>query len=214
MAEDYKYWLRDKLSHACVENLQNHRFDAKLVANVQEAKNLVLQMTEPHKTIGFGGSFTTRALDIVETLQKQGKEVLDHGAAGLTFEETLEIRRRQLTCDCFMCSANAISLTGEIVNVDGVGNRTSSMTFGPKKVIVVAGVNKICNDLDSALKRVKEVAAPMRAKSLETKTPCTLTGVCEDCNSNTRICNATLILHRRPSLTDMSVIIVQQSLGF
>ena len=106
------------------------------------------------------------------------------------------------------------SATGEIVNVDGIGNRTNAMTFGTKKVIIVAGMNKVTSDLDSALKRVREVAAPMRAKSLNRKTPCAESGYCSDCRSPQRICRITAILHRKPMLTDISVVLVGQSMGF
>ncbi len=132
----------------------------------------------------------------------------------LVKKKILNLRLNQGRCDCFFCSANAISATGEIVNVDGVGNRTNAMTFGNKKVIIVAGMNKVTPDIDSALKRVSEVAAPMRAKSLNMATPCAETGVCSDCNAPQRICRITTILHRKPMLTDISVILVNQALGF
>ena len=98
--------------------------------------------------------------------------------------------------------------------MDGVGNRTSAMAFGPKKVVIVAGMNKVTQDLESALRRVKEVAAPMRAKSLNMETPCAETGVCSDCNVPQRICRVTTILHRKPMLTDVSVILIKEDLGF
>ena len=126
----------------------------------------------------------------------------------------MDIRLSQGRCDCFFCSANAISATGEIVNVDGVGNRTNGMSFGPRKVVVVAGMNKVTPDLDSALRRVREVAGPLRAKSFGMQTPCAETGVCTDCNAPQRICRITTILHRRPMLTDISVILVNEAMGF
>ena len=116
--------------------------------------------------------------------------------------------------DCFLCSANAISVTGEVINVDGIGNRTNGMTFGPKKVFIVAGMNKVTADLESGLKRIREVAAPMRAKSLGMETPCAETGLCGDCNAPQRICRVTVILHRKPMLTDISVILIKEALGF
>jgi uncharacterized protein (DUF362 family) len=100
------------------------------------------------------------------------------------------------------------------VNVDAVGNRTAAMTFGPKKVIIVAGMNKVRPDLQSALERIREVAGPLRAKSLNLDTPCAKTGVCIDCNAPKRICEVTTILHRKPWMTDISVILVNESLGY
>jgi hypothetical protein len=150
----------------------------------------------------------------LEHLKAKGKTIYDHWQEGLSKKDDLDIRLQQGRCDCFFCSANAISSTGEVVNVDGIGNRTNAMTFGPKKVVIVAGMNKVTLDLESALRRVREIAAPMRAKSLGMETPCAETGICNDCNSPQRICRVTTILYRKPMLTDISVILVNKSLGF
>ena len=203
--------LRGKL---CVENLIKHRFDAHLVSSVEEARRLIISMSSGCQSFGFGGSDTIRSLGIIEHLKKEGKTIYDHNQEALPLEASIKIRKEELKSDCFLASANAISMTGEIVNVDGVGNRTSAISFGPGKVIIVAGINKLTTDLESALKRVKEVAAPMRAKSLNMPTPCAETGICTDCNAPMRICNITLILHRKPILTDISIILVNEELGY
>ena len=214
METTYQSWLWGKLGEPCVTNLKKHGFDAHFVATRDEANTLILGMISGYETFGFGGSDTTRSLGIVEALKARGKTVYDHWQKGLTREEDLDIRLRQGRCDCFLCSANAVTVTGEIVNVDGIGNRTNAMTFGPKKVCIVAGMNKVTPDLESGLRRIREVAAPMRARSLGMETPCAQTGVCTDCNAPQRICRATLILHRCPMLTDISVILINDSLGF
>jgi hypothetical protein len=197
-----------------VGNLKSHGFDAHFVQTKEEARSLLLNMISGYETFGFAGSSTTRDLGLVETLKAQGKTVYDHWQEGLTREEDLEIRLQQGRCDCFLCSANAISVTGEVVNVDGIGNRTNAMTFGPKKVVIVAGMNKVRPDLPSALKRIQDVAGPMRARSLGSETPCAETGICNDCNVPRRICRITTILHRRPSLTDISVVLINEEMGF
>ena len=215
MAENiYKSWLWEKLADRCMKNLKSHGFDTHFVSTTDEAREIILDTYSGHETYGFGGSDTTRSLGVLEELKARGKTIYDHWRKGLTGEEDLYIRLHQGRCECFFCSANAISASGEVVNVDGIGNRTNAMTFGPKKVVIVAGMNKVTQDLESALRRVREVAAPMRAKSLEMKTPCAKTGICTDCDSPQRICRVTTILHRRPMLTDISVILVNQSLGF
>ncbi len=206
--------LWEMRAKACVESLKKHRFDAHMVSSAEEAGALILSMVSGYQSFGFGGSDTVRSLGIIDALKKEGKTIYDHNQQGLPFEESLRIRKEELRSDCFLASANAVSMTGEIVNVDGVGNRTSAMGFGPGKVILVAGMNKVTPDLDSALRRVKEVAAPMRAKSLNMPTPCAETGICTDCNTPMRICNITLILHRKPILTDMSIILVNEELGY
>ena len=214
MDKTYQSWLWEKLGEKCVTAFKKHGFDAHFVPSVEESRKLILQMVSGYETFGFAGSETTRSLGLLEELTSMGKTVYDHWQKGVSKEDDLEIRLQQGRCDCFFCSANAISATGEVVNVDGVGNRTNGMTFGPKKVIIVAGMNKVRVDLDSALKRVWEVAGPMRAKSLNMETPCAETGVCSDCNSPQRICRVTTILHRKPMLTDISIVLVNQNLGF
>jgi len=214
MGTDYQRWLWEKNAERCVENLIKNDFDAHYLPDVQTAAAAIADMVAAFESFGFGGSDTTRQLGLLEKLKADGKTVHDHWQAGLSSAEDLAIRLAQGRCECFFCSANAISATGEIVNVDGIGNRTNAMTFGARKVVIVAGMNKVTPDLDSALKRVHEVAAPMRAKSLNMKTPCAETGRCTDCKSPQRICRITTILHRKPLLTDISVFLIAQSLGF
>ena len=214
MDNTYRTWLWEKLGETCIKNLRKNGFDAHFVSTIDEARQFILQTVSGYETFGFGGSDTTRALGVLEELRASGKTIYDHWQEGLSKEEVLDIRLQQGRCDCFFCSVNAISATGEVVNVDGIGNRTSAMAFGPKKVIIVAGMNKVTPDLESSLKRIREVAAPMRAKSLGMETPCAETGICSDCNAPQRICRITTILHRKPMLTDISVILINHAMGF
>ena len=211
---DYSQWLGRKQAEKCVENLNKHGFKALFFLNCAEARAYVLKTISEYESFGFGGSDTTRKLDIIETLKQEKKIVYDHWENDLSPETSLKIRRNQSACDCFFCSANAISMTGEIVNVDGVGNRTNAMSFGPGKVMIIAGINKLTTDLQTAMQRVRNIAGPMRAKSLGMQTPCAETGICTDCNSPQRICRITTILHRKPMLTDITVIIINEALGF
>jgi len=214
MENSYQVWLWQKLGERCLKALKNNGFDAHFVPNGEEARKLTMEMISGYETFGFGGSSTTRSLGILDELTSSGKTIYDHWPKGHNFEEDMDIRLQQGRCDCFLCSANAISATGEVVNVDGVGNRTAAMTFGPKKVVIIAGMNKVAPDLESALRRASEVAGPMRARSLDMETPCAETGLCNDCKAPQRICRVTTILHRKPVLTDISVILVNQALGF
>ena len=214
MDDTYQAWLWQKVGEKCVKALKSHGFDAHFFSRVEDARPFILEMISGYETFGFAGSSTTRSIGILEELSSMGKITFDHWLEGLSKEDDLDLRLQQGRCDCFFCSANAISTTGEVINVDGVGNRTNAMTFGPKKVIIVAGMNKVRPDLESALRRVMEVAAPMRARSLNMDTPCAETGVCSDCNSPQRICRVTTILHRRPMMSDISIILINQTLGF
>ncbi len=214
MAEKFREWLWNKKGEKCVNNLKKHGFDAHMFQDSQSAKEFILEMISGHETFGFGGSSTTRDMGLIEALKAQEKTILDHNDPELPFEKSFEYRRQQSQVDCFLCSANALSLTGEIVNVDGCGNRTNAMSFGPRKVVIVAGANKIAKDLHAAIDRIHTVAAPMRAKSLNMETPCAETGVCVDCNSPSRVCRITTILHRKPMLTDITVVVVAEELGY
>lgn len=214
MTGNEKEWLMTQRALRCVGNLNKHRFDAHFLATRGEVGAAVRPLLEAAATVGFGGSDTVRSLGVHTLAGEMGKTVLDHNRPNLSYEETLAIRKKQQGCDLFFTSANALSETGEIVNVDGIGNRTGAMGFGPGRVVVVAGYNKIAPDLSAALTRLREVAGPMRAKSLNIDTPCAITGVCSDCNSPMRICNITTILHRKPMLTDVTVLIVGEELGY
>jgi len=214
MDDTYQTWLWEKVGEKCVKALKNHGFDAHFFPGVEDARAFILEMISGYETFGFAGSSSTRSIGILEELRSMGKITFDHWLEGLSKEDDLDLRLQQGRCDCFFCSANAISATGEVINVDGVGNRTNAMTFGPKKVIIVAGMNKVRPDLESALRRVMDIAAPMRAKSLNMDTPCAETGVCSDCNSPQRICRVTTILHRRPMMSDISIILINETLGF
>lgn len=214
MVHQYRQWLGRKQAERCVRNLGSRGFDAHLAPSAKAASALVLGLVGDCETFGLGGSETIRSLGVVEELRVMGKTLYDHWVPGLTPEEIQEIRLRQGRCDCFLCSVNAVSLQGELVSVDGIGNRVSAMTFGPRRVVVVAGRNKLAPDLAAALRRVHEVAAPMRARSQGLDTPCAETGECVDCKSPRRICNITTILHRKPMLTAISVVIVNQELGY
>ncbi|MBW2355917.1 MAG: lactate utilization protein [Deltaproteobacteria bacterium] len=211
---DYPQWLWEKLGQHCVENLGKHGFKARLVDGIDAARDWILELAGHFESFGFGGSDTVRRLGLIERLKQMGKTIYDHWQPGLSLEEIHRVRLAQGRADCFLCSANAVSLTGEIVNVDGAGNRTAAMSFGPRQVVIVAGMNKVAPDLNAALQRVKEKAAPMRARSLNMATPCAETGLCTDCNAPQRICRITTILHRCPMTTPVAVVLVRRSLGF
>jgi hypothetical protein len=119
-----------------------------------------------------------------------------------------------MASDLFLSSSNAVTMNGEVVNIDGVGNRVNSITFGPGKVILVAGYNKIVEDVQEAIKRIKNVVTPMNARRLNIDVPCAKVGTCVDCKSAQRMCRAVVILERKPTLTDMLVILVGEELGY
>lgn len=207
-------WTFGKKCEKAVESLNRNGFTAAYCNNAQEAADYILKEAESAVTVGFGGSMSIADMGITEAMQRLGKETLIHGAPGLTLEQRREIMRRQLTCDLFLCGTNALTLSGCLVNIDATGNRVGAMLFGPKKVIVVAGRNKLVDGtIDDALKRVKDLASPPNARRLNFKTPCTTTGFCVDCNSPERICRVTTIIDRKPRATDLRVLVVNEDMG-
>jgi hypothetical protein len=161
-----------------------------------------------------GGSLTIRGLGILEKLEAEGYTIYDHWKPGLSKENILEIRKSQMTSTLFLSSSNAVTLNGELVNIDGIGNRVNSINFGPGKVVLIVGYNKIVEDVQEAIKRIKNVAAPLNAKRLNMDVPCAKVGKCVDCNSPNRICRVIVIHERKPSLTDLHIILVGEELGY
>lgn len=212
--EELRDWGQEQRCQAAVKALEKNRFTSVYCPNKEAAVNYILQEAAEAATIGFGGSRTVVDLGIHEQLAAMGKELLDHNQPGLNPEEKMAVMRRQLTSDLFLASANAATLTGNIISIDGNGNRVASMIFGPKKVILVVGRNKLVGDVDEGLKRIKALAAPLAAKRLNIDTPCAKTGFCIDCKSPGRICAITVILERKPRLSDFRVLVVNEDLGF
>lgn len=197
-----------------VESLKKHGIEAEFFGSREEACKFIMKMAEDCDSVGIAGTHTVRALGLVQAFEQAGKTVYDHWKLKVGTPEELECRKNQMRADMFLASANAVTMTGEIVNRDGCGNRINAMTFGPKKVLLVVGVNKIVTDLDAAFTRIEEVAAPIRAMSLNRKTPCVKTGYCMDCDSPERICRVTSIIHRKPMFTDITVVILGEDLGY
>jgi len=212
--DDTERWFDETRAHETIKNLIKHEFEAIQVSDRSVACSEILQRIPVTKTVGIGGSVTLRELGLIEELEKRGNLLYDHWKEGISREESLKIRRAQRSCDIYLTSTNAVTVSGEIVNVDGFGNRISSMTFGPEEVIIVAGKNKIVRDVSEALARIKNIAAPMNARRFGSDMPCASLGRCVDCDSPQRICRGTLILERRPFATKVLVILVMENLGY
>jgi L-lactate utilization protein LutB len=207
-------WRYETIGKAACEALKRSGFDARFVQKGAEALDYIATLVKPGMTVGFGGSMTLRAIGAPEKVKALGAEILDHNAPGLDSAKKLEVMRAQLTCDLFLSSSNAVTMEGDIVNVDGNGNRVAALSFGPAKTVVVVGANKIARDLDEALARLETRASPMNNKRLDRPNPCAKTGTCEDCHGDTRICRVYQILRRKPFLSDFTVIVVGEALGY
>jgi hypothetical protein len=195
--------------------LKRNDFNVAIAENADEARAFIVAHAQGAKTDGQCGSATILELGVIPELAKNA-EILNHSAPDLSLEQRLEIMRRQQLCDLMLCSANAISTSGEIVNIDGVGNRASASIMGPAKILIVAGRNKIAEGgVAEALKRAKDFACPPNAHRVgRTTTPCVKTGKCHDCDSPERICRVTVIMERKPSRSDITVLLVNEEFGF
>jgi hypothetical protein len=208
-----EWWVEERAKRA-VEKLEAHEFRAVDVKSKEKAAEEIWKHITPRDKVGVGGSITLRELGILEQLEAKGNTVYNHWKPGLSKEDSLAIRKSQMTSDLFLSSANAITMNGELVNIDGIGNRVNATTFGPAKVILVAGYNKIVEDVQEAIKRIKNVSAPLNARRLNIDVPCAKLGRCVDCNSLNRLCRVVVIHERKPSLTDIFIIIVGEELGY
>lgn len=211
-ANELRDWQGEKDCRETVENLTRRGFAATYCATAAEAAEAALALADGAASAGFGGSKSVEELDIPARLREKGVTTLIHG--GLPPEEKARVMAAQKTCDVFYLSANALTVGGEIVNIDGVGNRVSASIQGPKRVVFVVGRNKLVRgDLAAAIARARTKAAPPNSFRLGRKTPCAATGVCADCSSPERICNVLVVLERRPSATDTHVLVVNADLG-
>lgn len=196
-----------------LSNLNRRGFVAYFAKNKSEAKNTILKLIDENETTAFGGSATSKELDLLEFLKKNNRKFWHHSF--LQENETkAEIMKKGFSADWYICSANAITMDGEVVNTDGTGNRVASTIYGPKNVIFVIGKNKIVKDLPEAFERIRNVAAPLNCKRFGIDNPCTKNGSCADCDKDKTICKVTTILHHPTTGKKHSVIIIDENLGF
>ena len=212
--DEQQTWHNRTLGNKVVEALRRNHFDASFFENRQDAANAVVSQIRKRDKVAFGGSQTARQLNLQQLVVKAGGIILDHNAPGLTEEQRMEVMRQQQLCDVFICSTNAVTLQGELFNLDGNGNRVAAMAFGPRKVIIVAGINKICLDENAAWQRIQTIAAPVNMKRLGRPNPCTKTGICMNCNLPTRGCNIYVATRRKSPLVDIQVFMINEDLGF
>jgi hypothetical protein len=191
-----------------VEALKANRFDTvEFVGNAEAAAKMVLDLIPPEVTVGTGGSMTVRQLGLREELVKRGN--IQTFQSGQVSSE----QRRLIQGDIFLTSSNAVTLDGKLVNIDSSGNRVARMIYGPPKVILVIGQNKIVSNVDEAIKRVKYVIAPYHGKTMKIQAPCAVDGKCSDCKAPGRICNITTILEKKPRMSEYTIILVGEDLG-
>ena len=212
--DEFQRWHQEKMLEEVARALRICGYNAHVFRDRESARTKLLDMITPDHSVGIAGSVTIREMEIIEEIEERGNTVVHHWIPGLSRKEDTKKRREENTADIFLASANAVTMAGEIVNMDGVGNRVSGMIYGPGKVILVVGMNKVCRNREEALWRIRNVATPINARRLGIKVPCAETGLCADCKSTDRLCRALTILERRPARTEYEIILVAEPLGY
>jgi L-lactate utilization protein LutB len=208
------YELRNsKLGPRVADALKKRFFDAWYFDDPAEAADMVVSLIPKEHVVSWGGSMSVVGLGIQERLANEGFNLIDRDKA-LNFEERMELMRNALLCDTFLCSSNAISEDGQLVNIDGYGNRVAAMIFGPKQVIVVAGMNKVVKTVEDAMVRARTIAAPSNAQRFpHIDTPCDKTGSCANCITQDTICNYFVTTRLCKPAGRIKVILVGRNLG-
>ena len=200
----------DKRAKVLVKNLQSRQFDAYYCATKEEALAKALALIPKGSSVGWGGAMTAQQIGLLDALHSDDYRAIDRDLA----PDRVQAMRECLLTDVFVTGANALSLDGEMVNIDGMGNRVAAICYGPKSVIVIAGMNKVEQDLDAAINRARTVAAPMNKQRFPTETPCLATGSCADCKAPGCICNQIVITRNCRPAGRIKVILVGEELGF
>ncbi len=212
-----------------VTNLNKNNFEAHYCDSIEEARTLVLSLIPDSGIIGFGDSQTIFALKLDEELEKKNcvaiphtcavnKHAMEHNSPGFNIvgnkQEMRDILMQYLVANVFMLGANAITMDGQIINIDGTGNRIAGSLYGSDRIIIIAGANKLVKDLNAGLDRIRSVAAQMNNIKYGNALACNLCGTCQECRSEQRNCNITSIIHKRPVDSDFHVIVIGEELGF
>jgi hypothetical protein len=207
-------WHKETVLEELSARLIKRGFNTVILDNADTIRDFISKTIPVDATVGLGGSVTLRETGIDVLLKLRGNTVFDHWDSSMNSGENLDARRKQLTSDYFLTSINAVTIDGDLVNIDGVGNRVAAMIFGPKHVIAIVGYNKIARNVDEAIWRIKNIASAKNSKRLGLNTPCAKTGFCVDCKPSVSICRITTIIDYKPMLTEFTIILTPLDLGY
>ena len=207
------YKRNELLAQKVIKGLESRNMKGYYAANKEEALKLALELIPEGSSVTMGGAMSAREIGLVDTLKGGNYNFIEREGAA-TPEEKRAATLEGYDADYFLSSANAITEDGVMVNIDGNSNRVSFIAFGPKHVICIVGMNKVCSDVDAAMKRARNVAAPINAQRFGLNTPCSKTGACMDCKSPDTICCQFLITRYSKHAGRIHVILVNDNLGF
>ena len=204
----------EQIIQKTIDNLNKRGFLAEYAETSADAKARVMELVKGAESIGMGGSVTVFKTGIQDAAVEAGYRVYSAAYAAKMGEDPAMAMKQGVFADVYMCSSNAITEDGTLINIDGTGNRAAGMIYGPDKIIVVAGKNKIAADEAAAMERIKTISCPMNGKRLKKQLPCALTGKCNDCRSADRMCRVT-VKHEAPTRgKEFHIIIINEDLGY
>lgn len=208
-------WVNEQKILRTIKALENNNMNGYYVKSREELFSKIDEIVKENALVTCGGSTTLFEAGVIDYLRKSDRyEFMDRYKEGITEVDIVRMYKKAFTSDAYFSSTNAITEAGELYNVDGTGNRVAAMLYGPEKVIVICGVNKIVNDIDAAIERNKQFAAPINAKRLNRNTPCAKVGYCMECKSEDRICNEYTIIRRQKLKDRLHVIFLNEELGY
>ena len=203
----------ENLANTIIKNMEKRRMEGYYCHTKEEAVKKVLELIPEGSSIGWGGSVTLTETGVMDALNQGNYRMIDR-MAGKTPEEVKKINAEIFGSDFFLMSSNAITIDGELVNIDGRANRVSYLCFGPENVIIVTGMNKIVHNVEAGIARTHNVAAPPNTVRLNRNTPCAKTGKCGDCYSPDCICGQVVITRLSMVPNRIKVVLVGEELGF
>ena len=209
----YRKQRAQLVAREMVEVLRGKGYETYYAEDVEEARKIALDLIPENATVGVGGSETLKAMNFIEELRNGPYQFIDRYQK-LPFSEIEELYREALTADVFVSGCNAVTRDGRLVNIDSSGNRVAALSFGPRKVIIAVGVNKIVENLDEAMERLQNIA-PLNAMRVHHKAPCVETGKCEHCQIHESVCNSIgIINHGRKTPGRFHIIMIAEEVGF
>lgn len=213
--QEIKNWYYQKRAEALIKNLAKKSMVGYYTADADEARDKVMSLIPEGATVILTGSQTLEQIGVKPILRDSGKyDTLNPYEPGIEPGEDIARRRRGMTADVMVSSTNAITEDGALVNLDGMGNRTAGMIFGPAKVVLAVGMNKVVADEEEAWVRIRNYSAPLNNRRINTPNPCTETGFCQDCNSKRRICNYFTVIERSYIPNRIHIVLIGQDLGY
>ncbi|WP_150844346.1 LUD domain-containing protein [Clostridium sp. UBA1353] len=207
-------WLKESRVNGTINSLKKNGMNGYLVNSHEELIEKINELTNDGDTVSCGGSMSLFETGVIDYLRSGKYNFLDRYEDGLSKDDLKKLYRNTFSADVYFTSTNAITEKGELYNVDGNGNRVAAMLYGPDKVIIIAGINKIVENIEEAIKRNERVSAPANCKRLNRATPCVKVGHCMDCSSEERICNEYTIIRRQGNKDRIHVIFLNEELGY